>query len=111
MPRLIDADAVIDIAMQYCPDDDGSCSKADVDIREMLDEIESLPTVDAEPVVRCKDCKWGEITDYGAGEVLECVRDRLYRINSISLEGETYFRKVEPDNYCAWGERREDETC
>lgn len=88
MPRYIDADAVIDIAMQYCPDDDGSCSKAGVDIREMIDEIECLPTVDAEPVVRCKDCKkW---------ETINCpfARD---------------FVKWDGFKFCAWGERREDE--
>ena len=43
--RLIDADAVIDLVMQYCPDDDGMCSKAGADLRELLDEIENLPTV------------------------------------------------------------------
>ena len=43
--RLIDADAVIDLVMQYCPDDDGVCSKAGADLRELLDEIENLPTV------------------------------------------------------------------
>ena len=42
--RLIDADAVIDLVMQYCPDDDGVCSKAGADLRELLDEIEDLPT-------------------------------------------------------------------
>lgn len=41
---LIERQAAIDVAMQYCPDDDGSCSKAGVDIREMLDELESLPS-------------------------------------------------------------------
>lgn len=41
---------VLDIAMQYCPDDDGSCSKADADPREMLDEIEALPSADVQPV-------------------------------------------------------------
>ena len=43
--RLIDADAVIDLVMQYCPDDDGACSKAGADLRELLDEIENLPTI------------------------------------------------------------------
>ena len=43
--RLIDADAVIDLVMQYCLDDDGVCSKAGADLRELLDEIENLPTV------------------------------------------------------------------
>lgn len=37
--------------MKYCPDDDGSYSKADADLRETLDEIENIPAVDAAPVV------------------------------------------------------------
>lgn len=45
---LISRQAAIDVAMQYCPDDDGSCSKAGVDIREMLDELESLPPAQSE---------------------------------------------------------------
>ena len=50
MPELIDRQAALEIAMSYCPDDDGCCSKAGHDIREMLDEIEALPTIEAEPV-------------------------------------------------------------
>lgn len=38
----------IDAVMQYCPDDDGSCSKADRDIRELLDDIENLPSAQPE---------------------------------------------------------------
>ena len=44
MDDLISRQAAIDIAMQYCPDDDGSCSKADHDIRELLDELEGMPS-------------------------------------------------------------------
>lgn len=46
MDEYVSLQAVLDIVSQYCPDDDGSCSKADVDLREMLDEIEALPTTD-----------------------------------------------------------------
>lgn len=45
MPELIDRQAALEIAMSYCPDDDGCCSKAGHDLREMLDEIEALPIV------------------------------------------------------------------
>ena len=48
MPELIDRRAALEIAMSYCSDDDGCCSKAGHDIREMLDEIESLPTIQPE---------------------------------------------------------------
>ena len=50
MDDLISRQAALDIVMCYCPDDDGSCSKAGVDLREMLDDIESLPTT--EPHIR-----------------------------------------------------------
>lgn len=52
MEEYVSLQAVLDIASQYCPDDDGSCSKADVDLREMLDEIEALPSADVQPVDR-----------------------------------------------------------
>ena len=48
MDDLISRKSAIDIAMQYCPDDDGSCSKAWADIREMLDELEDLPSAQPE---------------------------------------------------------------
>ena len=67
----------IELAMQYCPDDDGTCSKADEDIRNLLDELENLPSavVDAEPVrhghwvvdedgnIKCSECG-----HYGVGD-------------------------------------------
>ena len=73
--RLIDADALIDEAMErYCKDcdkrkgikngkyriiyeiGDAPCRACEVD--DMKDEIESAPTADAIEVVRCKDCKY-----------------------------------------------------
>lgn len=45
MSELIDRQSVLEIAMSYCPDDDGCCSKSGHDLREMLDEIEALPTI------------------------------------------------------------------
>lgn len=48
MADLIDKQAALEIAMSYCTDDDGCCSKAGNDIREMLDEIEALPTIEQE---------------------------------------------------------------
>ena len=54
MNDLISRQAVLDIAFKYCPDDDGVCSEAGNDLRNMLDEIENLPP--AEP----KTGKWTE---------------------------------------------------
>lgn len=47
---MISMKAVLDIVSKYCPDDDGSCSKAGVDLREMLDEIEGLDETEVVPV-------------------------------------------------------------
>lgn len=42
--RLIEESRVLDIVSAWCPDDDRSVSKVG-DLREMLDEIEALPTI------------------------------------------------------------------
>ena len=55
MSDLISRQEAIELAMQYCPDDDGSCNKADRDIRELLDDLENLPSAQPE-LVHCKDC-------------------------------------------------------
>jgi len=39
----VDRGEVLNVCFPFCPDDDGSCSKADIDPREMLDAIEGLP--------------------------------------------------------------------
>ena len=49
MERFVKLSSVIDIAMKYCPDDDGSCSEAGNDLREMLDEIEAINGEDVLP--------------------------------------------------------------
>lgn len=47
----ISRSAAIEVAMRYLPDDDVSCSNANEDPRNMLDDIECIPAVDAVPVV------------------------------------------------------------
>lgn len=42
--RLIEESKVLDIVSAWCPDDDGSVGKVG-DLREMLDEIEAIPTI------------------------------------------------------------------
>lgn len=41
---LIDQYEAVKIAMEWCPDDDGSVGKIG-DLRELLDEIEAMPTI------------------------------------------------------------------
>lgn len=42
--RLIEESRVLELVSEWCPDDDGSVGKVG-DLREMLDEIEALPTI------------------------------------------------------------------
>lgn len=75
--RLIDADALIDSIQGW-------------DVASVID-IDAMPTIDAEPVVRCEDCKYGE------------KEDGLYYCH---YTGETW---NEGNFYCAGGERKDDE--
>ena len=67
----------LEIAMQYCPDDDGSCSKADRDVREMLDELETKQ-VNARPVVQAD---WLMVSN-GSGVCSNC--NRIDHIDSLA---------------------------
>ena len=62
----------------------------DVHIAAAMNAIVEMPAADVAPVVRCKDCKYLEISScYG-----EC--------------GKGYLGIVRPDCYCCYGERRID---
>lgn len=58
-----------------------------------FDEIDNAPTVDAVPVVRCKDCKWFRDSNGIDGF---CYCDRIYR-------------RCGTHWFCADGERKEDD--
>ena len=59
------------------------------------DDIEAAPTVDAVPVVRCKDCVNGTVfvNKQGGAEYVDCVLDD-YSVRK-------------PTDYCSYGERKE----
>ena len=94
MDDLISRQAAIDICLQYCPDDDGTCSKNGDDLRNMLDEIEALPTADAVRVVRCGECI--HYLDGGCGNISQ----KSPAKNLLD---------VNPNWYCADGERDDEE--
>ena len=56
-------------------------------------EIDKAPTIDAVPVVRCKDCKFAEKTIWSSGEMY-CV---VWKMNP------------RPEGYCYLGEKQEGE--
>ena len=61
---------------------------------DVVSTIDEMPTVDAVEVVRCKDCKWYKRKYPWNGNIYEC----------SYLEA-----PMDDDDFCSWGERREDE--
>lgn len=85
--RLIDADALsYEILSEYGADGGAE------DVNTIYGMIINAPTIDAEPVVRCKDCKYWQ--DNNGGYPHEECR---------------WGKEETPDgdDYCSYGERRE----
>lgn len=61
------------------------------DIEEWLN---NAPTIDAVPVVRCKDCKW--FADNHGGEWYGC---KMFHVVRITPED-----APKPDDFCSYGE-------
>ena len=62
-------------------------------------DVADAPTVDAVPVVRCKECKWYQMTEDGD---MACVKD-------ADEQDGTYFGFIQvtaPEWFCADGERK-----
>ena len=92
--RLIDADA---IKINY----GGLAHIGPYDYEEIskyyLDQIKKQPTVDAVPVVRCRDCKW--FNHY----TMECESDDV----ATDHEGGASFSiNFGPDDFCSYGQRK-----
>lgn len=84
--RLIDADA---LDWERIEHEHGARHEAVVDCEQM---VEKAPTIDAVPVVRCKDCKW-------------------WTKQEKSIQGRCALTGTYPTGgwYCGNGERKENE--
>lgn len=90
--RLIDADAIEYVAEYIIPLGNGVYKETQVVFK---DSIDVMPTIDAVPVVRCRDCEfWG--THFSTV-------NRKYG-NCFKFE-----RGTRADFYCGWGSKN-DET-
>lgn len=56
--------------------------------------IDNMPTIDAVPVVRCKDCKWWGLSSHNTFDIHICKRHNGVRFES---------------DFCSRAERSEDE--
>ena len=88
--RLIDADALKTKAIKC---ETFNLYDAPVFLKAVgTKEIDKAPTIDAVPVVRCKDCKHYEIHK---PKVLE------------NCERNGYIIPMKPDDFCSYGERKD----
>ena len=88
MSRMIDADALRE-QLVWCKEQAG---RFDTYWDDVIERLDSLPTIDAVPVVRCKDCIYRNDTEKGKALMwLPCEEIR---------KGDNW--------YCAEGERRDD---
>ena len=93
--RTIDADALKNSVPNTHVDIFENCRNCELLDDEQVNElIDNAPTIDAVPVVRCKDCKcWTEWSN-GTGS---CSRFALDWIGT------------DADDFCSMGERKDDE--
>lgn len=66
----------------------------DVQFRELIERLENgvIPAADVAPVVRCKDCRWGQMDDLG---IMHCHKYHMHKnVDGFCDEGE----RKEPEN-------------
>ena len=92
--RLIDADELIEFINGRISD--GSEDPAsqytiirDETLMEIGSKVKSMPTVDAEPVTRCKDCVWNREKEW-----VDCYMSGMHGRNI--------------NNFCSRGERKDE---
>lgn len=108
--RVIDAYPLV---QSICQDQCGHMKEnCDADC-EMIAYITNAPTLDAVPIVRCKDCtKWDKSTMrhyedviFGSGDTAEC---RMFCDMDTWGEFTDDMRRTDGNWFCADGERKED---
>ena len=93
--RLIDADALIEkfnekANMAECLVDERTAERF-ATFCALADAVEEMPTVDAVPVIRCKDCTFGHYIDHGH---MHCLHPCGLTTNMT-------------DDFCSYAERKE----
>ena len=94
--RLIDADALMHVIDQKFQKHYGNSVYQFIHdfFTCVLRQTRKAPTVDAVPVVRCRDCKhFRENTDRHGGVHMNCIKSN-------------HIPKVEAEHFCSYGERK-----
>lgn len=85
--RLIDANVLKDLRDKFI--------RGEIHFDDEYDMVDRCPTVDAEVVVRCKDCK-----HYDMGVCL-----KIYSDGNAHPEA---WQSRKPEDFCSYGERKDD---
>lgn len=94
MARLIDADRLHDCIM------DNDIHSGIMSLKNVYEFIDEQPTIDAVPVVRCKDC-----TYFNAKNSLETQGICMCGEKEMNYGGEFY---PFADDFCSYGKRKEE---
>lgn len=111
--RLIDADALVEDIEEYQKsmmfDSYAERMHFDEMIDFAVDHLEEAPTIDAVPVVRCKDCIHAvDITNYRMAKRFGDHAKQCMRCRGDSGFGYLDLSVVYPDGFCDEGEMRND---
>lgn len=101
--KLVRLSDVMNIIENQCSDGHmwGDDNITLIDASETIDALSDIPAVDAEPVVRCKDCRWWVHEDDSKfGYCNACKHGYFSKHWEISI-----YRKYKADWYCAYGEK------
>ena len=94
--RLIDGDSLMKTVFNDVVLVDGEVKGVGLILAETVDKA---PTIDAVPVVRCRECKYSRINHLMKKDVLSC--------ENIDVCGEEYLFERNPNDFCSYGERKE----
>ena len=100
---LIDREELKKSILKWLPSEDYDPERSGLRFDEdlvvsLMMEIEEQPTVDAVPVVRCKDCKhWNQ--------------DEVFKTSScrISYDEKGFEKQTDADFFCGYGKRKDGE--
>ena len=110
--RLIDADAVLALIRPDSEEDIESAMLISDTKRMVRNIINAQPTVDAVPVVRCRDCVYCVPLDAHSGMnswYQHCTEWHGEETKNVWHKYKKYYKDysiVEQDGYCVFGERR-----
>lgn len=94
--RLIDADALREVHCEGCSSEEIRNGCKNDPVCATLMWVDEAPTIDAVPVVRCKDCKNVSMSGYTG---------KLFCTRPLGSYACVLTKK---DNFCSYGERRAD---